>query len=78
MKDFYFTFLSIHYKLDGVRMKDHWIRIKANSSNKARRLMMDWCDENMGGASRWGMQYKEEDFESHYFPGGEYLLIVDE
>lgn len=78
MKDFYFTFGASHYTVEGKPMGFEWIRVKANSSNKARRLIMDWCDEFMGDPNKFAFQYEENNFEPDYFPGGEYLLITDE
>lgn len=82
MKEYYFTFGQDHRQAaglpddSGMNMRNHWVRVTADSYMKARMIFIDeFSSKRMErGAACWSFQYEERDFEKskHYFPGGEY------
>lgn len=75
MREYYFTFGTAHRTIDGYPLREYWVRVIAKSAKEARRSFMDWCELTTGKHDGWASQYSEDEFESVYFPRGEYALI---
>ena len=76
MKNYYFTFGQDHNLLNGAPMKDCWVRVCADSYQKARFLFVKhFTLMFMSDPAKWAFQYEEEKFDRSFFPGGEYAFI---
>lgn len=76
MKNYYFTFGTDHNLLDGTHMDKSWVRVGAEDYGAARKLFVDkFAIPYIGKADKWSFQYEESNFESSYFPKGEYMAI---
>lgn len=79
MKTYYFTFGQSHYTQDGEPMKDHFIRVIAESYGKARELLIThFTSKRMEAPDKFSFQYDADEFERKwiaFFPKGEYLAL---
>jgi hypothetical protein len=74
--NYYFTFGQSHVQNDGTPMKDYYVRVVADDYSSARSMFInEFSSQFMPAPDKWAFQYDEENFESHHFPKGEYLLI---
>ena len=77
MKDFYFTFGSVHFTKEGVCMYPYYVRVTAIDYATARYAFIEkFSSVHMHASDRWAFQYEEDQFEFKYFPGGEYQHIT--
>ena len=56
MKNYYFTYGTIHTTDDGFPLNNFYTKISADSYSEARMIMFDSRGDN------WAFQYCEEDF----------------
>lgn len=76
MKNYYFTFGQNHWNREGFPMKNHWVKVTADSYEAARSLFMQEFTSNyMERPDKFAFQYTEEEFTPHYYPGGEFLAL---
>ena len=76
MRDYYFTFGQDHHDKDGRAMKDRWVRVVAESYDKARSIFIrEYAIPIMGDACRWSFMYEGGFFEPEWFPAGEDHII---
>lgn len=76
MKNYYFTFGSAHVTKAGINMQDRWVRVLAPDFMTARKKFIEkFTSVNMEAPDKFAFQYDDKNFESKYFPGGEYLVI---
>ena len=64
MKKFYATFGQNHTTPEGLRLKDYWVEILADSEDSAHNKMYDEYGSN------WSMLYSEDDFDPEWYPNG--------
>lgn len=77
MKNYYFTFGQNHWNSEGYPMKNSWVRVVAENYEKARELFISQFTEiYMENPNKWAFQYEEKDFQTHFFPNGEFMLIT--
>lgn len=74
MKNYYFTFGGNHRQIDGTLMRSYWVRVVAESYNKARTIFTkEFSSKYMHRPTEWCWQYEEKGFDGDkYFPLGEY------
>ena len=76
MNNYYFTFGSKHYTNEGIPMRDYWVRVIDKNYIQARlKFIEKFSSVHMSESDKWAFQYNENDFDSSYFLGGEYMLI---
>jgi len=74
---YYFTFGQAHYTTDGYPMMNNWVTVIANDYGEARELFIEkFTSLYMENPDKFAFQYEEKDFESEYFPKGEFMLIT--
>ena len=78
MQNYYFTFGQDHWNVDGVPMKNFWVRVVATGSETARQIFVDeFTSQKMQSPDKFAFQYKEKDFDSKFFPQGEYAVFEE-
>lgn len=76
--NYYFTFGQVHRTIDGISMKDNWVRVIAKDYISARKIFIEqFSSINMESPDKWAFQYEEDDFNPNFFPSGEYLLLTE-
>ena len=79
MTTYYFTFTHTQYTVDGLRMKDHWVRVEAKSFSDARRhFVLHFSSLRMPTPMSFAMQYDKDSFQPKYYPAGELMYIKQE
>ena len=80
MKDYYFTFGQGHTNNEGLILRNYWVRVKADSYDKAREIFInEFSSKQLPRPMQWGFQYEGLDyFKPEYFPGGEYAYFKQE
>lgn len=76
MNNYYFTFGQNHWHRDGIPMSNYWVRVVAESYDKAREIFIQrFTSVYMQDPMKFAFQYEENKFKPNYFPKGEFLLI---
>lgn len=78
MNEYYFTFGQQHYTTEGVEMKDHYIKVIAETGDKARGLFIThFMSKHMEAPDKFSLQYEAEEFDviKHLYPRGEYMVL---
>ncbi len=78
IKNYYFTFGQNHWNIDGIPMKGFWVRVVAKDGETARQIFVDrFTSQKMESSDKFAFQYEEKDFNSEYFPQGEYAVFQE-
>jgi len=57
-------------------MRDYWVRVIDKNYIQARlKFIEKFSSIHMPTSDAWAFQYNDNDFDSSYFLGGEYMLI---
>ena len=78
-KNFYFTFGQIHETLDGVPMKDRFVRVRAENEEVAKEIFIrEFTSKKMEDENKFSYSYPENRFDARFYPLGEYALFEQE
>lgn len=76
MDNYYFTFGQNHWHKDGIPMFNSWVRVVAESHEKARELFVEqFTIPFMDAPDKFAFQYSEKEWEPEWFPQGEFTVI---
>ena len=75
MDNYYFTFGQAHIDSKGKFLKDNWIRVVELNYTTARIKFQKWAKTGLAHPDYWAFQYTEIDFNKHFYPKGELLVL---
>jgi uncharacterized protein YhbP (UPF0306 family) len=78
-KNYYFTFGQIHETVDGVPMRDRFVRVRAENEEVAREIFIkEFTSKRMQAEDKFAFSYPENRFDDRFYPLGEYALFEQE
>lgn len=73
--NWYFTFGN-HYTRDGECLRDYWVQVTAPTLQEAKRIFNnEFAEVYMDRVGVYSRAYPEKEFDSQFFPQGEYIKL---